>query len=292
MKYIINHQITFCNENRTLSLLNNVENSLVLSAPASRLLLTLIINKNTPLTREYLLTTVWEDYGFTASGSNLNNYISELRKCLTHLEPNFAGIITIPKVGFQFIAHIETLLSEHLQPENVTTLHIASPLLTPDDNTPTGNEFNNTNKNFKKKPSQQPYDNRLYYLKLFIKKNTVVLIMITLPLIIIMIYLYLISHNEIGTENSRLIFTKDNCSIYALDEFTILSNEEIIQKIENDLNGERINCNNNNQYDIYYSYLSKSESRLYNTEFIGVCLKNNNKEYIHKNCYSISNEIE
>ncbi len=288
MIYIINHQITFCNEDRTLSLLNDIENSLVLSSPAARLLLTLIINKNTPLTREYLLTTVWEDYGFTASGSNLNNYISELRKCLKHLEPNFSGIITIPRVGFQFVAHVETLLSKQPQQENTATLHISSPILVNstdhidtkdkiDDNSNSFSQSEGKPRNAQKSP---------------IRKNVLIFAMISLPLIIVMIYLFLINNNRMALESVRFIFKKDNCNIYALDEFTILSNEEIMQKIDDNLNRELINCKTNNIYDIYYSYLPKSDSRLNSTEFLGICLQNNDQNDMHKNCYSLYNKAE
>ncbi|EKT60091.1 winged helix-turn-helix domain-containing protein [Providencia sneebia] len=228
MKYIINHQITFSNEDRTLSLLNDIENTIVLSAPASRLLLTLIINKNVPLTREYLLKTVWVEYGFTASGSNLNNYISELRKSLTYLDANFMGIITIPKVGFQFTAHIETSISEKNNLDNLDTLHASLSILAPhDDKEKNKNDTDNPNV----KSSITNRKNSGHY-KFFIEKNNISIIMFSIPLIIIFIFTFIIPHHKIKNENSRFIFSTGNCNIYLLDDFSTLSNEEIITKVE------------------------------------------------------------
>lgn len=286
MQYIINHQITFCNESRTLSLLNNVENSLILSAPAARLLLVLITNRNSPLTREYLLTTVWEDYGFTASGSNLNNYISELRKSFAHLEPNFAGIITIPKVGFQFTANIETLLPQNNQTESLLSLQVTHPIVPSSDN----NIGNNNASALAPLLTQSTISKTKN--KKWRDKGIFVAAILTLPIVIIAIY-YLLSHqHEAPTENYKLIFKQGNCDIYSLDEFTSLSNNEIIKSMKEDLDNKYLDCNTNNQYDIYYSYLPKSNSTLSSTEFIGVCIKNENKENSYKNCYSIYHKAE
>lgn len=279
MKYVINHQITFCNETRTLSLLDNKENSLVLSAPASRLLLTLVVNSNTPLKREYLLSTVWEEYGFTASGSNLNNYISELRKSLAHLIPEFNGIITIPKIGFQFTANIETLLPQNDQQDTLSALQVVSPIIV-NNETPLSNE--NIIKNKEKKK--------------FVASNLKVpfaMFLFVLPLTILLLYYMSIPDYSPQIESSKFIYTQDNCDIYSLDEFNSMSNNEIMQIIQKRLSRHNISCNTNNQYDIYYSSLTSSDSAPLITNFIGVCIKNEkkDKQHMYKNCRSFVNEV-
>lgn len=279
MKYIINHQITFCNESRTISLLDNTENSLVLSAPASRLLLTLVVNSNVPLKREYLLSTVWEDYGFTASGSNLNNYISELRKSLAQLAPEFAGIVTIPKIGFQFTANIETSLRQDNQQDTLSALQVVPPIIV-------NNEDLLSNEDEIKNYKHKKIENQRI-------KNRYIICFIILPLIILLTYYLSIPNYSPRIESSNFIYTQDNCDIYSLDEFNSMSNNEIMQVIEKRLKKHNISCNENNQYDIYYSSLPDPKTTLFITNFIGVCIKNEkkDKQHMYKNCQSFVNEV-
>lgn len=279
MKYIINHQISFCNESRTISLLDNLENSLVLSAPASRLLLTLVVNSNTPLKREYLLSTVWEEYGFTASGSNLNNYISELRKSLAHLVPEFVGIVTIPKVGFQFTANIETLLPQNSQQNTLSALQTVSPIIVSDEM-----QLKNESITHNKK-------NKKVFIYKF--KTPFVIFLFTLPLIILLFYYISIPDYSPQIESSKFIYTQDNCDVYSLDEFNSMNNNEIMQVITKKLKKYNISCNTNNQYDIYYSSLTSSNPELLITNFIGICIKSEkkDKQHMYKNCRSFVNEV-
>ncbi|EMA4781828.1 winged helix-turn-helix domain-containing protein [Providencia rettgeri] len=291
MKYIINHQIIFCVNSRTLLLQNRSENSLILSSPASRLLQLLIINKNTPLTREYLLTKVWEDYGFTASGSNLNNYISELRKSLSYLEPNFSAIVTIPKVGFQFTATIETLLLENTQPETLLLTQspdtmVPAPRDTEDnvDNTATKEHAASENK-------KRPSTNKTKHL---LKRNRVIFTLLLLPLVIILTYYLSMSNAPLPIEHRKFIFTQGNCTVYSLDEFSILSEQEINQKMKVYLNNKYINCTSGNHYDIYYSLVTKSKNRLLAPEFTAICIRNDifNQKNVYKTCHSVINWLK
>ncbi|AWS50763.1 winged helix-turn-helix domain-containing protein [Providencia rettgeri] len=286
MKYIINHQIIFCVDSRTLLLQNRSENSLILSSPASRLLQLLIINKNTPLTREYLLTKVWEDYGFTASGSNLNNYISELRKSLSYLEPNFSAIVTIPKVGFQFTATIETLLLENTQPETLLLTQPSDTMVpVPKD---TENNVDHTAVSEKKK---RPSTNKTKHL---LKRNSAIFTLLLLPLVITLAYYLSMSNTRLPIEHRKFIFTQGNCTVYSLDEFTILSEQEINKKMESYLNNKYINCTSGNHYDIYYSYVTKSKNTLLNPEFTAFCIRNDifNQKNVYKACHSVMNWLK
>ncbi|MBN5246988.1 winged helix-turn-helix domain-containing protein, partial [Serratia ureilytica] len=112
MKYIFNFSMIFLPSERSLSILNNKEVEVSLSAPATRLLLELIKYKGKTVTREALLKNVWEDYGFSGSNSNLNSYISEIRKAFIQLGYSEKIIITIPKQGIKLEANIETLVRQ------------------------------------------------------------------------------------------------------------------------------------------------------------------------------------
>ncbi|WP_158467568.1 winged helix-turn-helix domain-containing protein [Providencia burhodogranariea] len=249
---------------------------MVLSAPASRLLLTLVVNSNTPLKREYLLSTVWEDYGFTASGSNLNNYISELRKSLAYLVPEFSGIVTIPKIGFQFTANIETSLPKNSQQEKSSSLLEAPSLITHQKDL-----LNNEDKT----------RNNKFEIKRI--KTYQIIFIITLPIIILLTYYISIPNYAPKIESSKFIYTQDNCDIYTLDEFNSMSNNEIVQVIKKRLATHNISCNTNNQYDIFYSSLPAPNPALLITNFIGICIKDEqkDKQHMYKNCHSFVSEV-
>lgn len=109
--YIINDALYFDESAQTLSLNGEEENTLQLPCPAVRLLSELIKNNGTLLCREEILQNVWEAYGFRASNSNLNNYLSILRKQIAALDPQASIITTLPKQGVVFNAEVK-LLSE------------------------------------------------------------------------------------------------------------------------------------------------------------------------------------
>ena len=65
-----------------------------------------IKHKGCDLSREELITRVWEEFGFTPSGNNLNKAVSELRKCFQSLDEGHEFIVTVPRYGFRFVADV------------------------------------------------------------------------------------------------------------------------------------------------------------------------------------------
>ncbi|VEA61579.1 phosphate regulon transcriptional regulatory protein PhoB [Serratia plymuthica] len=103
MKFIINKRLRFHDDNSLLEVIDDNVEPVALTGTLSRLLSLLVRNNNTLLTRDYILTHVWDDHGQTASNNNLNNYISMLRKMLSSLgEADI--IVTMPRQGFMFTA--------------------------------------------------------------------------------------------------------------------------------------------------------------------------------------------
>lgn len=109
MKYLIDRLIIFNSDDGTLQLPSS-EDVIKLALPAARLLETFLSSEGKELTREYLLETVWDNHGLHASGSNLNQYVSILRRNLALLGCHEL-IVTLPKVGFKFNAaiHVEVM---------------------------------------------------------------------------------------------------------------------------------------------------------------------------------------
>lgn len=107
MYYILNKTLKFVPATSELAIINEEQSSIVLSKPATRLLLVLIGGVDLVHPREELLKSVWEDYGLTPSNNNLYMAISELRKSLTSLGGSEKMIVTIPRVGLKLEASID-----------------------------------------------------------------------------------------------------------------------------------------------------------------------------------------
>jgi len=103
MRYIINNNIKYHEDKSELVSLHDHVEPLQLTATLNRLLSALVRNNNLVLSRETLLTQVWEAHGQVASGNNLNNTISILRKMFASLGEEEI-IVTLPRQGFMFTA--------------------------------------------------------------------------------------------------------------------------------------------------------------------------------------------
>lgn len=117
MKYLIDRLVVFNTDDGTLHLPSS-EDVIRLALPAARLLETFLSSEGSELTREYLLETVWDKHGLHASGNNLNQYVSILRRNLSLLGCHEL-IITLPKLGFRLNAaiSIEVLETDSVSPE-------------------------------------------------------------------------------------------------------------------------------------------------------------------------------
>jgi DNA-binding winged helix-turn-helix (wHTH) protein len=103
MKFIINKRVIFHEDNSTLELLDDTLEPVMLTATLCRVLSLLVKNNNLLLTREFLLSNAWDEYGKSSSNSNLNNYISMIRKIFTSFGESDI-IVTVPRQGFMFSA--------------------------------------------------------------------------------------------------------------------------------------------------------------------------------------------
>lgn len=105
MIYIIDEQITYNSDDCTLSHLPTQE-TLSLSISSGRLFEQLLNSDGEILSRDTLLTEVWDKYGLRGSNSNLNQYLSILRRALAAYGCENL-IITIPKIGIRLNTDIK-----------------------------------------------------------------------------------------------------------------------------------------------------------------------------------------
>lgn len=103
MIFIINGRVKFNEYEGTLESVNAPQNMQPLAAAACRLLSIFVRNNEMLIKRQQLLEEVWEERGLKGTNSNLNNYISLLRRHLAQLGETEL-IITYPRQGFKFVA--------------------------------------------------------------------------------------------------------------------------------------------------------------------------------------------
>ena len=100
MRYDIEGFITFDTEDA--SLLNLLTGDCVeLSQTSTRLLAELLNHRGDILSRSEIFHSVFDQYGARASNSNLNQYISTLRRNLSDLGVEKEIITTVPRIGFK-----------------------------------------------------------------------------------------------------------------------------------------------------------------------------------------------
>jgi DNA-binding winged helix-turn-helix (wHTH) protein len=105
MIYIIDDQINYNSDDCTLSHIPT-QDTLSLSISSGRLFEQLLNSQGEILARETLLTEVWDKYGLRGSNSNLNQYLSILRRALAAYGCENL-IITIPKIGIRLNTDIK-----------------------------------------------------------------------------------------------------------------------------------------------------------------------------------------
>lgn len=100
MRFDIEGFVTFDTENASLvNLLTG--DSIELSQTSNRLLKELLFHRGDILSRGEIFQSVFDRFGARASNSNLNQYISTLRKGLSELGIEKDVILTVPRVGFR-----------------------------------------------------------------------------------------------------------------------------------------------------------------------------------------------
>ena len=100
MRFDIEGFITFDTEEA--SLVNLLTGDCIeLSATSTRLLTSLLQYRGDIISRVDIFQTVFEKYGARPSNSNLNQYISTLRRSLADLGIEKNVIITVPRIGFK-----------------------------------------------------------------------------------------------------------------------------------------------------------------------------------------------
>lgn len=258
MKYIINLNLVFDVNTRTLTLKNDNHLSIELSKPATRLLCELINNNNTTLIREDIIRTVWIDYGFTPSSASLSNHISELRKAFESLGINKKIIITVPRTGFKMEADILPIIKHEegisKQVEDVIKSGVPTPpILT----------YTHVRVRLKK----------LVFKAIKYKTNIIISATVFLTMLSGVIFF-----NFKKSENTHLITTIGVCNIYDLSNAKPPT--DLVANAKSMIKSEGVDCIHS-AADIYYTD-ARPMNNLFKVRFMAVCRYDGTKKY--QNC--------
>lgn len=102
--YRIDNQLLYNPADRSLVRIDDDFSTMILTHITNRLFCLFLESDGSTIPRDIILQKVWDEHSLTASGSNLNNYISGLRKQLVALGLEIPLIITEPKIGFRIDA--------------------------------------------------------------------------------------------------------------------------------------------------------------------------------------------
>ena len=100
----------------------------------SNLLLTFIIRKDKPTSKEQLLDLVWESNGFHVDESSVIQSISLLRKILNDSAKTPDFIKTIPKHGYQLISEVISIAPQPIDINECDDSEVEEPLLESESN--------------------------------------------------------------------------------------------------------------------------------------------------------------
>jgi len=242
MYYILNKNIKYDPAINELSLIEEANNSLLLSNAGSRLLRELIKNRDVVISREQLLKNVWEDYGYTPSNNNLYMAVSEIRKSFISLGENKDLIVTTPKVGLRLHAEIDIFDVEGVQTS--TTLVKNSEELIEETNTASPFDVD-------KIPAPLLHEEKFHEdvaQNDSIKKTSFYRIKLPyLALLLILLAAYIYYANSIFSIqnfNHSASFTYGSCNVYALGQGGLLDHNAIRNDVIAVLENNNISCEN------------------------------------------------
>ncbi|MCY0771400.1 helix-turn-helix domain-containing protein [Enterobacter cloacae complex sp. 2022EL-00788] len=114
MLYIIEDLVCFRTDDGALWTKNDEKDCLILSPIVARLLQLFLQEQGKLLTREEIMHTVWEKHGLEPSNNSLNQYVSQLRKLLSHYQTPDESIRTVPREGFIFSNQIQVRIANEI----------------------------------------------------------------------------------------------------------------------------------------------------------------------------------
>lgn len=297
MKYIINLIVVYTPSEKTLALHNDPSQKVNLSNPANRLLLELIKFNGTTLERETLLRNVWEDYGFTGSNSNLNTYISELRKSFSSLSENIKIITTVPKVGFRLDAEIEPALRAIIHAETRSDADAIAQRATSPPQEEHLEQEEEKSEDDKRIDEQRQHElsaetalaatpaAKSGARRRYVKRGIAMALLGVLSVWLGYDYIHTPRQLKIVPEPYSYLFTLGSCEVYSLDYKNAYGKNAQIAMAKQDIAAEKLDCQHIKNVVFYKKMWA--EDKFNEVTFMGVCSVTTTEKY--ERCYTIKN---
>lgn len=103
MKYVLNGTIHY--DGGTF-VLTNGDKKVGLNPGAGRALAFMLANSGRECRKDELVEEIWGKHGFVVGSNSLNQIIVQLRRGLEAVDPGSEYIVTIPRVGYKFVAEV------------------------------------------------------------------------------------------------------------------------------------------------------------------------------------------
>ncbi|ROP59347.1 DNA-binding winged helix-turn-helix (wHTH) protein [Enterobacter sp. BIGb0383] len=260
MQYTINNSIIFNSGDGTLQHLET--NDVVqLPLPAQRLLQIILESECEILTRDFLFREVWDKYGLTGSNSNLNQYLSLLRRSMLAFGcDNF--VITIPKIGIKLDEQIG-IVKTSAQNEPVQRVEHSAP-----------------------EPAKKNPRGLFAYPLLPLGAGLAVLIMATLA------GLWILKARNTERDPTFTAHTlQTGCVIHTVKSEREYYNEKVENQVAKILQENNLSCTKG--FNLYFDYYPSSTPQTYGRTMLSLC--RTGSEGVNLSCdnifYSNRNEI-
>lgn len=263
MLYLINKNIVFNTEDRTLAMQQDDLSVVTLSNSSNRLLYELLYSYGQTVSRDTLFQNVWDNHGLVSSNSNLNHYISQLRKSLVSFGLSEKVIITVPKTGFKFSDEVQVMLldndgqtprAEQIIKESSESIDnqldkLAATILseTQDRDVLVKNEEPKPESNLAALPDLNKTLNSGHSRKLLYMVSLAVLLTSA-----VLVGLFFAMGNNKDKLNNTFLSVSNTCPIYTFYPLSMDIKEKMVEEVESIVKDRNISCGNNQFIMVHY----------------------------------------
>lgn len=284
MLYTINNNIKFRDNDGVIWIVNSEESEITLTITTARLLSLLLSRHGEVVSRDNILSQVWDFYGLRSSNNSLNKYISDLRRVFKNLGLEDEAIVTIPRVGFMFTESIPVdkvafkSLSKNAKTETEDDVEVEPEILTGSE-TDTGLDVD---VNGTIQSGVKP------------KKRTNTKLILSLSLITALMVVIFIQTLEYNVENSNLekpgkqksyFYGKlDDCQAFGFNNKPSESSQSQLSIIKQFMETQKLSCSSGGEI-----YFQISDLVLYGNPgriFVSVCQNDQDTNGELSSCYN------
>jgi len=251
--YIINNKVKFRNTDGLFWLDQDEASGITLTATMSRLLAFLLEHRGEVVSRDEILSHVWDAHGLRSSNNSLNKYISDLRQVFRNMGCSEEIIVTVPRIGFMLSGdcEVEKHASTH-QPQDSP-----SPLV-----------------------ESKPRTKRRFF---FINLGVILFI---LALVSGLKWSFSVnkSDGELISKKTWLLGKINSCQVFAFKPASPETAQQKLAIIKDVLDAEKLSCTSDD--DIYIQVADPIYYGFPGRIFLSICKRNDRSGTLLASCYN------